>query len=71
MKGIDPEVATDKLNVLPNAKPVKQKQRHFGAEKDAIIEQEVQRLLKAGYIREILYPEWLSNAILVKKAENK
>lgn len=53
MKGIDPEVATDKLNVLPNAKPVKQKQRqrHSGAEKDAIIEQEVQRLLKVGYIR--------------------
>lgn len=42
----------------------------LGRKKDAIIEQEVQKLLKAGHIREMLYPEWLSSAVLVKNAED-
>ena len=33
MSRIDPEVMTYKLNVLPEAKPVKQKKRVFGKEK--------------------------------------
>jgi len=28
-------------------------------------------LLKVGYIREIEYPEWLANMVLVKKASKK
>jgi hypothetical protein len=28
---------------------------------------EVQRLLDAGFIREVTYPEWLSNVVMVKK----
>ena len=28
---------------------------------------EVQKLLKAGFIREYQYPEWISNVVLVKK----
>ncbi|XP_012850074.1 PREDICTED: uncharacterized protein LOC105969843 [Erythranthe guttata] len=69
--GIDPSVAVHKLNLRPDARPVKQKRRHFGAEKDKIIGEEVKRLLEAGHIREIQFPTWLSNAVLVKKAEGK
>jgi hypothetical protein len=32
---------------------------------------EVKRLLSAGVIREVTYPEWLANAIMVKKANGK
>ena len=32
---------------------------------------ETQKLLSAGHIREIQYPEWLANVVLVKKANGK
>jgi len=32
---------------------------------------ETEKLLKVGHIREIQYPEWLSNMVLVKKASGK
>jgi hypothetical protein len=32
---------------------------------------EVKRLLSAGVIREVKYPEWLANTVMVKKANGK
>jgi hypothetical protein len=32
---------------------------------------EVKRLLSAGFIREVKYPEWLANTVMVKKASGK
>jgi hypothetical protein len=29
---------------------------------------EVKRLLSAGVIREVVYPEWLANTVMVKKS---
>ncbi|XP_012837533.1 PREDICTED: uncharacterized protein LOC105958076 [Erythranthe guttata] len=65
--GIDSSLAVHRLNVKPGTKPVKQKMRHLGAEKDRIIHEEVLKLLSAGQIREIRFPTWLSIAVLVKK----
>jgi hypothetical protein len=31
----------------------------------------VEKLLKAGFIREVDYPEWLANVVLVKKSNGK
>jgi hypothetical protein len=38
--------------------------------KVAIVEAEVQRLLDAGFIRELQYPTWLTNVVMVKKNVN-
>ncbi|KAL0415761.1 UNVERIFIED_CONTAM: hypothetical protein Slati_3408000 [Sesamum latifolium] len=67
LEGIDPQVITHHLNIDPNCKPVKQKKRHFGPEKDKIIQAEVNKLMAAGHIEEIQFPEWLSNVVLVPK----
>jgi hypothetical protein len=32
---------------------------------------EVKRLLSAGVVREVTYPEWLANTMMVKKANGK
>jgi hypothetical protein len=32
---------------------------------------EVQRLLDAGFIREIIYPQWLANVVMVRKKNGK
>lgn len=59
MVGIDPKIVMHKLNVRPNAKPVLQKRRHFGAQHEEIIRMEVEGLLAIGHIREIQFPRWL------------
>ena len=71
MGGIDPTVITHKLNTYPSFKPVKQKRRSFAPERQKAINEEVGKLLRAGAIREVEYPEWLANVVLVKKANGK
>ena len=68
MGGIDPTVITHKLNTSPSFKSVKQKRRSFAPERQKAINEEVDKLLQAGAIREVEYPEWLDNVVLVKKA---
>ncbi|XP_075518298.1 uncharacterized protein LOC142552407 [Primulina tabacum] len=69
--GISPKVAEHKLNIIPGSRPIKQKKRHFGPEKDKIIEEQVKEMLGAGHIREVQFPTWLSNVVLVPKATGK
>ena len=71
MGGIDPTVITHRLNVSPSFKPIKQKRRSFAPERQKAINEEVGKLLQAGAIREVEYPEWLANVVLVKKANRK
>ncbi|XP_075507621.1 uncharacterized protein LOC142544461 [Primulina tabacum] len=61
---ISPLIAEHQLNILPGSHPVKQKKRHFGSEKDKLIDAQIKELLKAGHIREIQFPTWLSNVVL-------
>jgi hypothetical protein len=39
--------------------------------KPKVLENEVKRLLSACVIREVTYPEWLANTVMVKKANGK
>jgi hypothetical protein len=71
MPGIDPSVIVHKLNVDPNHRPVKQRRRTFAAERNQAVAEEVEKLLKAEFIREVDYPEWLANMVLVKKSNGK
>ena len=70
MGGIDPLIITHRLNVSPSFKPVKQK-RSFAPERQKVIIEEVGKLLQARAIREVEYPEWLANVVLVKKGNGK
>ena len=71
MPGIPTEVIQHKLNVNPEKKLVQQRQRVFTPERDQAVREEVARLLTAGFIREVYYPDWLANVVLVKKANGK
>jgi hypothetical protein len=57
--------------VDPSHRPVKQRRRSFAPERNQAVAEEVQRLLKAGFIREVDYSEWLANVVLVKKTTGK
>ena len=71
MGGIDPPVITHRLSVSLSFKPIKQKRRSFAPERKKPINEEVGKLLQAGAIKEVEYPEWLANVVLVKKANGK
>ncbi|KAJ4757223.1 Pol-polyprotein [Rhynchospora pubera] len=71
MPGIKREIVEHKIKLFPHAKPVHQKKRKFGPERRTIIEEEVQRLLAAGFIREVKCPAWLANPVVVPKPNNK
>ena len=71
MVGVDPTEAVHQLAVDSRKKPVKQRQRRFAPERNEIIAAEVDRLLKTGMIREVKYPDWLSNVVLVQKKNGK
>ncbi|XP_024039511.1 uncharacterized protein LOC112098123 [Citrus clementina] len=71
MPGIDPEVACHKLAIKKGARAVRQKRRCLNQERYEAVNDEVEKLLRAGFIREVSYPEWISNVVLVKKANGK
>ena len=43
----------------------------FIQEIDKAIAEKVQKLLDADFIREVYYPDWLANVVMVKKANGK
>lgn len=45
--------------------------RSFRAKKCVAIVREVECLPEAGFIKEFSYPEWMSNVVLVRKANEK
>ncbi|GLU19124.1 hypothetical protein SLE2022_353900 [Rubroshorea leprosula] len=71
MPGIPAELTVHKLSTDPTKRPVVQKRRLFGPEKQAAIDEEIQKLLQAGCIRRVEYSEWVSNLVLVKKPNGK
>ncbi|KAI5325335.1 hypothetical protein L3X38_034409 [Prunus dulcis] len=52
--GIDQNIICHRLHVNPACKPVAQKRRNFAPERVAIIEAEIDKLLAAGFIEELL-----------------
>ena len=71
MPGIDPSVIAHCLNVNPSSKPVHQKKRVYVPKRDNAIKKEVQKLTTAEFIREVYYPDWLVNMVIVKKDNGK
>ena len=67
MVGINPTVASHKLNIIPIAISVRQKVKRFHRGRHQIIQTEVDNLLRAGFIREGKYLEWLVNVVVVPK----
>ena len=60
-----------RLNVSPSIPPVRQKKRVLVLERDRAIAEEVRKLQEANFIREVYYPDWLANVVIVKKASEK
>lgn len=71
LHGVSRQVIEHNLNMKPRVKPKKQKVRKMSDEKVEAIKVEVKRLLEARVIREVQYPQWLTNTVPVKKKYGK
>ena len=71
MLGLDAKVMEHRLAVDPKYRPVREKVCNHVLERQKVIVEEVDKLLKARFIQEVTYPNWVSNVVLVKKANDK
>jgi hypothetical protein len=71
MPGIPRDVAERLLDIRARARPVKQPLRRFDEEKRRAIGEEIHKLMAAGFIKEVVHPEWLANPVLVRKKGGK
>ena len=67
MLGVPQEKIEHSLNVSPTAKLIKQKFQQFTPDNKEAIRVEIKWLLAARLIKEVYYPKWLANPILVQK----
>ena len=68
---MDPEFICHHLNVNPLVAPKKQLPRRPSKEHAEAVQEEVAKLKQAGAIKEVFYPEWLANTMVVKKKSGK
>jgi len=51
--------------------PRKQLPRHSSKDHSDVVKDEVMKLKQVGAIKEVFYPEWLANTMVVKKKNGK
>ena len=71
MTRINLDIVVHRHQVNPDHPPVKQKWRKFAPEHNKVVNEEVQKLLDIGSVREVHYPDWLANVIVVRKKNGK
>jgi hypothetical protein len=54
MTGVPRELTEHALQIIPGSKPVRQAMRRFEDEKRRAIAKEISKLLKAGFIKEVI-----------------
>jgi hypothetical protein len=69
--GVNRDVIEHSLNVDQSFRPRKQRLRKMSDDKAEGARNKVKGLLSAGVIREVTYPEWLANIVMVNKANDK
>jgi hypothetical protein len=71
LQGADRYIIEHSLEMDEKITPKKQKLKKMSEEKVKAVEAEVQRLHDTKVIREVVYPVWLANTVLVKKKNGK
>ena len=69
--GADPNFICHHLNVNPSVTPKKQPHQRSSKDHSEVVKEEVMKLKQARAIKEVFYPEWLANTVVVKKKNGK
>ncbi|KAL3682295.1 hypothetical protein R1sor_000317 [Riccia sorocarpa] len=72
LKGILPEIGTHRIDIKPDAVPVRQLQYRLNQKYSLLVKENLDSLLDAGFIYPILSSDWVSPIVVVpKKATGK
>ncbi|KAM1100354.1 hypothetical protein ACFX2B_006762 [Malus domestica] len=71
MPGISLDIICHRLSIDPETKLVRQKRISYDAERYEVMKAEVEKLKSIGFIREVNYPTWVANVIVVKNNPTK
>ena len=69
--GVDPTFICYHLNVNPSVTFRKQPPWRSSKDHSNAVKDEVMKLKQAGAIKEVFYPEWLANTVVVKKKNGR
>jgi hypothetical protein len=69
MPSIDPRIVEHEITTYPNIKPVRQKLHLVNPKKATSIKNEVEKLLKEGFIYPVQLTQWVSNPVPVNKKQ--
>ncbi|GKE00960.1 hypothetical protein Tco_1388943, partial [Tanacetum coccineum] len=67
MPGIPRHIAEHRLNIREGCLPIRQKKKGQAPERNKAIQEEVEKLVDAGIMKEVHYHSWLFNPVMVKK----
>ncbi|GJR37530.1 reverse transcriptase domain-containing protein [Tanacetum coccineum] len=70
MTGVPRHIAEHWLNIRERCPPVRQKRRSQTTDRNQAIQEEVEKLVDAGIMKEVNYHSWLSNPVMVKKHDD-
>ena len=68
---VDPDFICHHLNVNPAVLPRKQPPRPSSKKHSDAVNEEVNKLKQVGAIKEVFYPKWLANTMVMKKKNGK
>ncbi|GJR02134.1 hypothetical protein Tco_0525118 [Tanacetum coccineum] len=71
MTGVPRNIAEHRLNIREGYSPVRQKKRGQAPERNKAIQEEVEKLVDAGIMKEVHYHSWLSNPERITKKRTK
>ena len=71
MKGIPPYIVQHTIPLVPNARPVRHKEKRLNPNMQLVVKAELLKLLEASFIRPVEITDWVSPMILVRKKNGK
>ena len=69
--GVDPNFICHHLNVNPSIIPKKQPPQRSSKNHSDVVKDEVIKLKQARAIKDVFYPKWLANTIVMKKKSER
>ena len=69
--GVDPDFICHHLNINSSITPKRQPPRCSSKEYAEAVRNKVTKFKQAGTIKEVFYPQWLANMVVVKKKTRK